>query len=661
MIPYAPSDVTLSDAAADAVTVTWQAPITGLGPEAIKSYRIFVDDVKTRAECTGRLGSAAAGFIENLSVSSADMLPKTTFRLQGLIVGVQYQISVSAVADIEGPRSAPVSFDPSERAGLPAPVDLMAIPYGSRCGSGNPDPWHCSLLRYSTCDASIPPELREVAKSCPELCESCGAPAPTSAAGVDNVLLRWRHGTKFPNCVENTFRFTFIPFAGEHDTSAECEEGQGCTVVTRTVITNVTVGGATTCNGLREPIGCEKLRKANPLACNGGTNIENVLGARLREVCPIACDEACLSTGWVWATARVENARVGSMYIVSAAAIDENKRIGEEANTLLTFPDSTKLDSSTSSSDSKKKTFRMAVLVCVAVVVLAIMVVLVVLYMTRQKQTTVEVINDDLEFQLDQLKMGVGELGGKVAGMFRHEFARTIGDNDQTESEFAQLEIDREQLTLGDTLGKGAFGIVRRGQLVGMTKGGIKLPEGEDFAVKTLLEGAATDELTKFLMEARLMSLLEHKNLLRMVAVLTIEQPFYIITELMCNGDLKDYLRACRPDLPGGPKDKLTPSDMNEMIFQIVGALRFLEFRHVIHRDLAARNVLASDNNLVKLADFGMSRNVYEADYYKKGSDDRVPVKWMAPESVNDRIYTNLSDVWSFGILIWEVSSSSDL
>ena len=77
----------------------------------------------------------------------------------------------------------------------------------------------------------------------------------------------------------------------------------------------------------------------------------------------------------------------------------------------------------------------------------------------------------------------------------------------------------------------------------------------------------------------------------------------------------------------------------------------------MIHRDLAARNVLCGENNLVKLADFGMSRNVYESDYYKKTSDDRVPVKWMAPESVNDRLYTNLSDVWSFGILCWEVLS----
>lgn len=182
-------------------------------------------------------------------------------------------------------------------------------------------------------------------------------------------------------------------------------------------------------------------------------------------------------------------------------------------------------------------------------------------------------LNTDLKGQLDKMKHGVHDLTHLTTTLFADEFAKTIGDNTHLEEDFAALEIDRSTLTLSSELGKGAFGIVYLGTLTAIPQpiqrspvtGVYKPPplqETRQVAVKMLLEGASSDELTKFLCEGRLMSLLKHPNLLELVAVLGNEQPFFLITELMEKGDLKEYLRSCRPDLPDGPRDVLTERDL---------------------------------------------------------------------------------------------------
>eukprot|EP00049_Salpingoeca_infusionum_P018994 m.359664 g.359664 ORF g.359664 m.359664 type:complete len:2008 (-) comp18665_c0_seq1:161-6184(-) len=283
------------------------------------------------------------------------------------------------------------------------------------------------------------------------------------------------------------------------------------------------------------------------------------------------------------------------------------------------------------------------VTVGVVVLIIAIMVLFVI---RNRRQNS---YNQQLEMQLQNMKMGVEELTLKVKEMFSREFAETIGDAvTETEENFKRHEIDRSRLIMDREIGKGAFGVVHIATLTS--------PDCPDqkVAVKSLLEGVIQEELTKFLVEARLMSLLKHPNLLNLVAVCTKDTPFYIVTEFMPKGDLKQFLRDCRPNKPQ-PRENLTVQDLERISAEIGAAMEYLELKHVIHRDLAARNILVDDNNCAKLADFGMSRNMYEANYYKKQSDDRVPVKWMAPESVNDRIYTSKSDVWSYGVLLWEV------
>ena len=149
-----------------------------------------------------------------------------------------------------------------------------------------------------------------------------------------------------------------------------------------------------------------------------------------------------------------------------------------------------------------------------------------------------------------------------------------------------------------------------------------------------------------FLAEAQIMKKLRHPKLIQLYAVCTHEEPIYIITELMKNGSLLQFLQD------KGKTMKLP--QLIDMAAQVASGMAFLEKQNYIHRDLAARNVLVGDNNIVKIADFGLARIIKE-DEYEARVGARFPIKWTAPEAANYSKFSIKSDVWSFGILLTEL------
>ncbi|XP_057552884.1 fibroblast growth factor receptor 1 isoform X5 [Hippopotamus amphibius kiboko] len=222
-------------------------------------------------------------------------------------------------------------------------------------------------------------------------------------------------------------------------------------------------------------------------------------------------------------------------------------------------------------------------------------------------------------------------------------------------------ELPRDRLVLGKPLGEGCFGQVVLAEAIGLDKD--KPNRVTKVAVKMLKSDATEKDLSDLISEMEMMKMIgKHKNIINLLGACTQDGPLYVIVEYASKGNLREYLQARRP--PGleycynpshHPEEQLSSKDLVSCAYQVARGMEYLASKKCIHRDLAARNVLVTEDNVMKIADFGLARDIHHIDYYKKTTNGRLPVKWMAPEALFDRIYTHQSDVWSFGVLLWEI------
>ncbi|NXW25547.1 NTRK1 factor, partial [Circaetus pectoralis] len=286
---------------------------------------------------------------------------------------------------------------------------------------------------------------------------------------------------------------------------------------------------------------------------------------------------------------------------------------------------------------------------------------------------------DDLAMSLHFMNLGSSPLSSaesKLEGL-KSNFI----ENPQYFCDACVHHVQRRDIVLKWELGEGAFGKVflaecynllpeqekmlvavkvRRGGQCWGGLGGVGQCRADAVcrqALKEVTESARLD----FQREAELLTVLQHEHIVKFYGVCTEGEPLIMVFEYMKHGDLNRFLRSHGPDAKildqgqGQPCGQMTLSHMLQIATQIASGMVYLASLHFVHRDLATRNCLVGHDLVVKIGDFGMSRDIYSTDYYRVGGRTMLPIRWMPPESILYRKFTTESDIWSFGVVLWEI------
>uniref|UniRef100_A0A8C1M971 Protein tyrosine kinase 2aa n=1 Tax=Cyprinus carpio TaxID=7962 RepID=A0A8C1M971_CYPCA len=246
------------------------------------------------------------------------------------------------------------------------------------------------------------------------------------------------------------------------------------------------------------------------------------------------------------------------------------------------------------------------------------------------------------EKRLEGIRPGVRAISVSedLSGDETDDYAEIIDEEDTyTMPSTQDYEIQRDRIELGRCIGEGQFGDVHQGVYISPENPSLSV------AIKTCKNCTSDSVREKFLQEALTMRQFDHPHIVKLIGIIT-ENPVWIIMELCTLGELRSFLQIRKYNL-----------DLSTLILfahQLSAALAYLESKRFVHRDIAARNVLVSSTDCVKLGDFGLSRYMEDSSYYK-ASKGKLPIKWMAPESINFRRFTSASDVWMFGVCMWEI------
>nr|CAC14731.1 tyrosine kinase [Sycon raphanus] len=225
-------------------------------------------------------------------------------------------------------------------------------------------------------------------------------------------------------------------------------------------------------------------------------------------------------------------------------------------------------------------------------------------------------------------------------------------------------ELVPDSLTIVREVGEGAFGKVYEGMLATVEDGDLTV------AIKTLSICEKVAQRNAFLGEASIMKKFDSPYVMRLMGLVsTVSKPL-VVMEFMAEGDLRGYLMKCRPQeeqfatrFSGSSESTYKPPTVDRFklwALQLAKGMAHVHEKHFVHRDLAARNCMVATNLVLKIGDFGFTRDIYESDYYRKQSGGALPVRWMGPECLRDGLYIPESDVWSYGIVLWEMATLGD-